>query len=76
VEEVAQHMDWRGLTKRWRQRLSAILLILALIVLVDELAKENYAFDVNDLVSPYITHEKIFTLLVLLALLLGVRRRG
>jgi succinate dehydrogenase hydrophobic anchor subunit len=70
-------MDWRGLTKRWRQRLSAILLILALIVLMDELVKEGYTIDFYDFISPELTHEKIFLALVLLALLLGVRwRRG
>jgi hypothetical protein len=47
------------------------------IVLVDELVKENYGFDINDLVSPSITHEKIFLMLLLTDLLLGLRwRRG
>jgi succinate dehydrogenase hydrophobic anchor subunit len=70
-------MGWKAeLLKNWRQRLSALSLILALIVLMDELVKENYAFDVNDLFSPYITHEKIFMLLLLLAVVLGWRGRG
>lgn len=71
-------MGWRAeLARRWRQRLSALCLILALIVLIDELVKEGYTVDLYDFVSPSITHEKIFMLLVLLALLLGVRwRRG
>jgi uncharacterized membrane protein (DUF106 family) len=60
----------------WRARASALSLILALIVLMDETVKENYAFDVNDLFSPYITHEKIFIILLLLAVVLGWRGRG
>jgi uncharacterized membrane protein (DUF106 family) len=68
---------WKAeLTKNWRQRLSAISLILALIVLMDELVKEGYTFNVGDLFSPYITHEKIFIILLLLALILGWRGRG
>jgi hypothetical protein len=71
-------MSWKEeLKKNWRNRLSAVSLILAFIVLTGELVKEGYSFDVGDLFSPYMTHEKIFTLLMLLALLLGVRwRRG
>jgi hypothetical protein len=67
-------MSWKAeLTKKWRARLSAISLILALIVLVDELIKENYSFDVYDLIGPGITHEKIFLFLVMLAIVLGLR---
>ena len=45
--------------------------------LMDEIVKGNYSFDINDLVGPGITHEKIFLALVLLAVLLGLRwRRG
>jgi hypothetical protein len=45
--------------------------------LVDELVKENYSFDVYDLIGPGITHEKIFLFLVMLAIVLGLRwRRG
>jgi len=71
-------VGWRAeLLKNWRARLSALSLILALIVLIDEIVKENYSFDINDLVGPGITHEKIFLALVLLAILLGLRwRRG
>jgi len=71
-------VGWRAeLLKNWRARASAVALILALIVLIDEIVKENYSFDINDLVGPGITHEKIFLALVLLAVLLGLRwRRG
>jgi succinate dehydrogenase hydrophobic anchor subunit len=69
-------VGWRGLTRRWRQRLSALLLILALIVLVDEIVKEGYTVDLYDFISPSITHEKIFLALVLLAVILGWRGRG
>jgi len=71
-------VSWRAeLLKNWRARASAAALILALIVLIDEIVKENYSFDINDFVSPGVTHEKIFLALVLLAVLLGLRwRRG
>jgi hypothetical protein len=71
-------MSWKEeLLKNWRNRLSALSLIIALIVLVDEIVKEGYTIDLYDFVSPSLTHEKIFIVLVLLAILLGVRwRRG
>ena len=71
-------MSWRAeLLKNWRARASAATLILALIVLIDEIVKEGYAIDLYDFISPGITHEKIFLALVLLAILLGLRwRRG
>jgi succinate dehydrogenase hydrophobic anchor subunit len=74
-------VSWREeLRKNWRQRLSALSLVLALIVLVDELVKENYSFDVGDLLAwPPFTHEQLFLLFLLLGLLLGLRvgrRRG
>jgi hypothetical protein len=69
-------MSWKEeLRKNWRARLSALFIILALIVLVDELVKENYAFDIYDLIGPSITHEKLFALFLLLGLLLGLRLR-
>jgi hypothetical protein len=70
-------MSWRAeLTKRWRARASAITLILALIVLMDEIVKEGYAVDPYDFISPGVTHEKIFIILLLLAILPGWRGRG
>lgn len=69
-------MSWvESIKKNWRQRLSAILLILALIVLLDEIIKEGYTVDFYDFVSPGITHEKVFLALLLLAILVGVRWR-
>jgi succinate dehydrogenase hydrophobic anchor subunit len=71
-------MSWRAeLSKNWRARASAVALVLAIIVLIDEVVKEGYTLDPYDFVSPGITHEKIFLALVLLAIILGVRwRRG
>jgi hypothetical protein len=71
-------MGWRAeLLKNWRARASATALILALIVLIDEIVKEGYTIDLYDFVGPGITHEKIFLLLVTIGVLLGVRwRRG
>jgi hypothetical protein len=70
-------MSWKTeLTKNWRQRLSALSLILALIVLVDEIVKEGYTIDLYDFISPGVTHEKIFIILLLLAIVLGWRGRG
>jgi hypothetical protein len=69
-------VGWRAeLTKKWRARLSAVTLILALIVLIDELVKEGYSVDPHDLVEwPPFTHEQLFLLLLVLGLLLGLRR--
>jgi hypothetical protein len=65
------------LKKNWRARASAFFIILALLVLVDEIVKEGYTIDPYDFVSPGITHEKIFLALVLIAIVLGLRvRRG
>ena len=68
--------DWRAeLTKKWRQRLSALCLVLAIIVLIDEVVKEGYSFDVGDLLAwPPPTHEQLFLLFLALGLLLGFRR--
>jgi MYXO-CTERM domain-containing protein len=69
---------WRAeLLKNWRARASAFLLILALIVLVDEVVKEGYSFDPSDLLAwPPPSHEQLFLLLLFLGLLLGWRRHG
>jgi hypothetical protein len=69
-------MGWRvELLKNWRQRLSALTLILALLVLVDELVKEGYSVDLRDFTAwPPFTHEQLFLLLLVLGLLLGFRR--
>jgi succinate dehydrogenase hydrophobic anchor subunit len=70
-------MGWaESIRKRWRQRLSALLLVLSITVLVDEIIKEGYTVDFYDFVSPSITHEKIFIILLLLAIILGWRGRG
>ena len=69
-------MSWiDSLKKNWRQRLSAVLLILAVIVLVDEIVKEGYSVDFYDFISPEFTHEKLFLALLILAMLVGVRWR-
>jgi hypothetical protein len=62
----------------WRARASAFFIISASIVLVDEIIKEGYSFDVSDLFAwPPPSHEQIFLLLLITGLLLGVRwRRG
>jgi len=58
-----------------RLRLSAGLIFLALFVLIDEIIKEGYTFDPVDLINPQITHEKLFVILIALALALGWRRK-
>ena len=60
--------------KSWRLRLSIIFLFLAFLTLVDEAIKEGYVFDPMDLVNPSITHEKLFILFLILALVLGLRK--
>jgi hypothetical protein len=71
-------MGWREeLRKNWRSRLSALSLILALIVLIDEVVKENYSFDIGDLLAwPPPSHEQLFLIFLIAGLLLGVRWRG
>ena len=56
-----------------RLRLAAGLAFLALFLLVDEIIKEGYAFSVEDLLSPQITHEKLFVFFLALALFFGLR---
>jgi hypothetical protein len=56
-------------------RLSSIFIILASLVYVDEIIKEGYGFDPLDLLSPSITHEKIFIVLLALGLFFGWRKR-
>jgi len=71
-------MGWREeLRKKWRARLSALFIISALLVLVDEVVKEGYSFDLGDLLAwPPPSHEQLFLLLLFLGLLLGWRRGG
>jgi hypothetical protein len=70
-------MSWKTeLLKNIRQRLSAFFLILALIVLVDEIVKEGYGFDPSDLFAfPPPSHEQLFLLFLALGILLGLRWR-
>jgi hypothetical protein len=70
-------MGWKAeLTKNWRARLSAFFIISALIVLIDEIVKEGYSFDISDLFAwPPPSHEQLFLLLLFLGLLFGVRWR-
>jgi len=53
--------------------MSAIFVLLAALVVVDEIIKEGYAFDPVDLIDPRLTHEKLFVLFLALGLLLGLR---
>jgi hypothetical protein len=68
-------MGWKEeLKKNWRARASAFFIILALIVLIDEVVKEGYTFDPSDLfVWPPFTHEQLFLLFLFLGLVLGLR---
>ncbi|MCC5990204.1 MAG: hypothetical protein LM558_01665 [Thermosphaera sp.] len=60
-----------------RARASAFFIISALLVLVDEIVKEGYSFDLGDLLArPPPSHEQLFLLLLFLGLLLGWRRGG
>jgi hypothetical protein len=69
-------MTWvKELKKSWRARLSAVFLISAIIVLVDEIVKEGYSIDLDDFVAWPPSHEQIFLLLLALGILLGLRVR-
>jgi hypothetical protein len=59
-----------------RLRLSLFFALLAFFTLVDEAVKEGYVFDPNDLLSPALTHEKLFIVFLVLSLLLGLRCRS
>jgi MYXO-CTERM domain-containing protein len=66
----------KEIRKNWRNRLSALSLIIALIVLIDEVVKEGYSFDPSDLIAwPPPSHEQLFVALLLIGLLLGLRIR-
>lgn len=60
---------------KWRVRASLFLALLAIFVLADEAVTEGYVFDPADLVSLGMTHEKVFVILIALALLIGLRRK-
>ena len=69
-------MSWKTeLLKRWRYRLATALLFLAVFVLADEVAKEGYVFDWTDVFNGNLTHEKVFVVLLLLAILFGWRKK-
>jgi len=44
-------------------------------VILDELIKEGYTLDPIDFINPQPTHEKLFALLLLVAILLGRRKK-
>ncbi len=67
-------MRLSGLKKRWRIRLSVALITAAYFVLIDEVIKEGYVFDPTDLLNARITHEKIFVVLMIIGLLLGLKK--
>lgn len=64
-----------NLSCKLRLRLSSATAILALLVLIDEIIKEGYIFDPNDLINTQITHEKIFIILFVISILLGLRSK-
>jgi uncharacterized membrane protein (DUF106 family) len=69
-------MSWvESLKKNWRQRLSAVFIIAALIVLIDEIVKEGYTLDLGDFLAWPPTHEQIFLVLLVIGILLGMRLR-
>lgn len=58
-----------------KSRISAIFIMLAALVYVDEIIKEGYGFDPFDLFSPSITHEKLFVVFLALGFFFGWRWR-
>lgn len=65
----------KEITKKLRNRIALITLLLATMVLVDEIVKEGYMIDPVDFINPRITHEKIFLVLFIISLFFGLRRR-
>jgi len=68
-------MVLKEIQKRWRQRLSAACILLSLCVVLDEIIKEGYTLDPIDFISPQPTHEKLFALFLLVAILVGRRKK-
>lgn len=64
------------IVSKFRARLSAAFIILATLVFIDELIKEGYGFNLYDLYSPTITHEKLFIIFLILAIFFGWRRKN
>lgn len=58
-----------------RYVISLLLIFVAFIVLVHELIAEGYVFDPIDIVLPKVTHEKIFLILLIIGILLGLRKK-
>ena len=65
----------KELLKNLRIRLSTLLIVLSLITLLDEVAKEGYIFDPLDLINTSVTHEKLFIIFLIAGILLGLRRK-
>jgi len=61
--------------KKLRNRIAFAFIFFAFFTLVDEYVKEGYIFDVRDLSTPEITHEKIFLVTLLAGLILGLRKK-
>jgi len=57
-----------------RLRASLAFITLAFFTLVDEAVKEGYVFNLADLISPALTHEKIFVISLIIGLLLGIKK--
>ena len=62
-----------GWNKRLRIRASFFSLWIALGILIDEYIKEGYILNPSDFFTPYLTHEKLFLLFLLLSIILGVQ---
>ena len=65
-----------GLSRRARLRLALFSIGTAFLVLADEIIREGYMINPVDFVNPRLTHEKIFLILFLIGIFLGLRRRN
>ena len=62
--------------KKLRKRLTVFLFFITVWILVDEYIKEGYLFNIDDILSPHITHEKIIiTALIVIILLLMKQKK-
>jgi len=62
--------------RKHRLRLAVFFAAASFLIFIDEAVKEGYGFDIVDLVNLQVTHEKLFVVFLVLALVFGARKRG
>jgi len=60
--------------RKHRLRLAVFFATVSFFIFIDEILREGYGFDIVDLVNLQVTHEKLFVVFLMLALVFGVRK--